>query len=259
MSRPKKQPPRSSRAEPTLATPPAASTAEVIRNLQSLQASLPDSDGVKSFNALYLSVTLAVNDQIAKSNGFADPDWIARLDICFANLYFAALTAAQTPRTGPAPAAWQPLFQNRATPGIAPVQFALAGMNSHINRDLVAALLTMFAADGKAPGLTSARFRDYHRINQILERVETRMRPALLVGTPLAEGGHLAPLEDVLAMWSVTAARQAAWDHSQALWELRALKPVQQASFAALDEMTGLAGNGLLIRVLPPASRQITR
>ena len=231
----------------------------MIRNLHALQTSLPDSDGVKAFNALYLSVTLAVNDQIAQANAFGDPDWIARLDVCFANLYFAALTAAQTPRTRPAPAAWQPLFQNRATPGIAPLQFALAGMNAHINRDLVAALLTMFAADGKSPGLTSARFRDYHRINQILERVETRMRPALLVGTPLAEGGHFAPLEDVLAMWSVTAARQAAWDHSQALWELRALKPVQQASFDALDGLTGLASNGLLIRVLPPSPKLITR
>jgi hypothetical protein len=219
--------------------------------MQAIEAALPDSDGVKWFNQLYLSVTLAVKAQIAKVNVFEDSDWIERLDVCFANLYFSAISAAQQRRVNSVAAAWQPLFQNRTTPGIARVQFALAGMNAHINRDLVAALLTMFDSDGKAPGINSARFRDFNRVNRILQSVETQMRPALLTGTPLANGGHFAPLEDILAMWSVTAARQAAWDHGQALWRLRAAKPVQRASFDALDGLTELASNGLLIRVLP--------
>ncbi len=218
--------------------------------MRAIQAALPNSDGVNCFNELYLSVTLAVTAQLAKAWAFEDPAWMERLDICFANLYFAALARAQKQGVGAAPAAWQPLLQSRATAGIARIQFALAGMNAHINRDLVAALLAMYAADGKAPGLNSARFRDYNRVNQILERVETQKRPALLAGTPLAKGGHFAPLEDVLAMWSVTAARQAAWDHSQALWRLRMARPLQRASFDALDGLTEVAGKGLLVRVL---------
>ncbi len=251
MSRLKKSSFLNSSSKKILLTPPAASTAEVVQRMQAIQAALPAADGVNCFNSLYLSVTLAVKARIAQPKAFEDPDWIERLDVGFANLYFAALAATQEPGVGTAPAAWQPLFQNRSTPGIAPIQFALAGMNAHINRDLVSALLTMYATDEKAPDLTSARFRDYNRVNQILEQVETRMRPALLAGTPLAKGGHFAALEDVLAMWSVTAARQAAWDHSQALWQLRAAKAVQRASFDALDGLTGLASNGLLIRVLP--------
>ncbi len=218
--------------------------------MQAIQATLPGSDGVKCFNELYLAVTLAVTAEIAKSRAFEDTDWMERLDICFANLYFAALALAQKQGVGAAPSAWQPLFQNRATAGIARIQFALAGMNAHINRDLVAALLEMFTVDGKAPGLNSARFRDFNRVNQILERVETQMRPALLAGTPLAKGGNFAPLEDIMAMWSVTAARQAAWNHSQALWPLRMAKPLQRASFGSLDGLTEVAGKGLLVRVL---------
>lgn len=251
MSRTKKQFPISSSSKEITFTTPAASTAEVVQKMQAIQTVLPDSDGLKWFNFLYLSVTLAVRAQIARPKAFEDAGWIERLDVCFANLYFAALSAAQEQGVVAAPAAWQPLLQNRTTPGIAPIQFALAGMNAHINRDLVEALLTVYSSDGKAPGISSARFRDFNRVNQILEKVEIQMRPALLAGTPLANDGHFAPLEDVLAMWSVTAARQAAWDHSQALWQLRTVRPVQRASFDALDGLTELASNGLLIRVLP--------
>jgi len=219
--------------------------------MQAIHAALPDSDGLKWFNFLYLSVTLAVKAQIAVPKAFEDSDWIEHLDIGFANYYFAALATAQQSGIKAAPAAWQPLLENRTQQGIARIQFALAGMNAHINRDLVAALLAQFNAEKKAPGLLSARFRDYNRINQILEQTETQLRSALLIGTPLAAGGHLAPLENMLAMWSVKAARQAAWDHSQALWQLRSIKAVQQASFDALDGLTELAGNGLLTRVLP--------
>ena len=39
------------------------------------------------------------------------------------------------------PTAWQPLFERRADPGIEPIQFALAGMNAHINHDLPLAVV----------------------------------------------------------------------------------------------------------------------
>ncbi len=124
-------------------------------------------------------------------------------------------------------------------------------MNAHINRDLVFALLTMYTADGQAPSNNSVRFQDYTRVNQLLMQVEGQLRATLLVGTPLENGGAFAPLEDIVANWSVEDARQAAWDHSQAFWNLRALPPIQTASLDALDGLTELASSGLLIRVLP--------
>ena len=238
---------------PNLLTPaPAQTIADVIQNMQDIQASLPDSDGLKWFNYLYLAVTQAVQSQV-EAGGllFSDPAWINRLDVVFANLYFAAVTAAQQGEAGAVPRAWWPLFSNRLTPKIARIQFALAGMNAHINRDLVAALLAVYAADGKAPDNSSANLQDFKNVNQLLAQVEGQVRATLLVGTPLEQGGAFTPLEDIVAMWSVGEARQAAWNHSQSLWSVRGLPDIQAASFDALDGLTGLASSGLLVRVLP--------
>jgi len=206
---------------------PVQTVDEAIRTMERLDAGLPESDGLKWFNFLYLSVTRAIQ---ARLNGdamfFSDPVWINRLDVVFANLYFAAVSAAQDdPNT--LPHAWRPLFGNRSKPGIARIQYALAGMNAHINRDLVVALLTIYGQDSEAPDRTSARFQDYRRVNDVLLQVESQTRNILLVGTPLASDAPFAPLEDIIAMWSVRAARDAAWDHSQSLWRLRSVESIR--------------------------------
>lgn len=109
----------------------------------------------------------------------------------------------------------------------------------------------MYAADGKAPDNSSANLQDFKNVNQLLAQVEGQVRATLLVGTPLEQGGAFTPLEDIVAMWSVGEARQAAWNHSQSLWSVRGLPDIQAASFDALDGLTGLASSGLLVRVLP--------
>jgi hypothetical protein len=165
-------------------------------------------------------VTQAVENQLAGGAlFFGDRAWIDRLDVAFANLYFSAISAATQNGVGAAPRAWRPLLSNRLTAKIARIQFALAGMNAHINRDLVFTLLTMYTADGQAPDNNSVHFLDFTKVNQLLTQVEGEVRATLLVGTPLENGGAFAPLEDIVAMWSVGDARQAAWDHSQAFLE----------------------------------------
>jgi hypothetical protein len=237
-------------ANPLIPTP-AGSIADVIQKMQDIDAALPDSDGLKWFNYLYLAVTLEVQRQVAAGALlFCDPAWIDRLDVVFANLYFDAVATATQQGTNAIPDAWRPLFGNRTAPGRARIQFALAGMNAHINRDLVVALLSMYQADGVAPDRFSARFQDYTGANQLLQQVELQARPTLLVGTPLENGGVFQPLEDLIANWSVADARQAAWDHSQAFWAIRSLPDIQAASLNALDGLTELAGNGLMIQVL---------
>jgi len=57
------------------------------------------------------------------------------------------------------------------------------------------------------------------------------------------------PLDDVLAMWSIQAARDAAWTHAEVLWNLRDLPDLQKDFLATLDEFTGFAGRGLLTHV----------
>jgi uncharacterized protein DUF5995 len=233
--------------EPT----PASSVAEVIQRLQAIDAALPESDGLKWFNYLYLAATRAVDAQIAVRGGFADPPWIARLDVVFANLYFDAVRTADSAGPDSAPEAWRPLFKNRTRPGVARVQFALAGMTAHINRDLVFALLDMYQADAAAPDAASVRHADFTRINQILEVVEKSTKPVLLVGTPRESGGHLARLESLIVMWSVKDARQGAWRRSQEYWRLRGFPSMQRDALDALDRTTQLAGDALLVPVLP--------
>ena len=70
------------------------------------------------------------------------------------------------------PRAWAPLFEARAKPRIAPIQFALAGMNAHINHDLCLALVATCKELGLGLDLGSPQHRDYLKVNAILERVE---------------------------------------------------------------------------------------
>ncbi len=66
------------------------SVAEVLAMMQNIEAICADGDGLKWFNWLYLQVTTAVEARIA-AGGFADPAWLAELDVQFARFYFGAL------------------------------------------------------------------------------------------------------------------------------------------------------------------------
>lgn len=60
--------------------------------------------------------------------------------------------------------------------------------------------------------------------------------------------GSLGPLDDVIAMWNVAKAREAAWANSAALWHLNGVPPVRTAFVDTLDASVGLASRGLLVR-----------
>ena len=62
----------------------------VISLLGAIDGVLPSDDGLKWFNWLYLMVTRAVKDN-PPAGGFNDPQWVTRLDVVFAELYFAAV------------------------------------------------------------------------------------------------------------------------------------------------------------------------
>ena len=117
--------------------------------MEAIAAALPAADGLACFNRMYLDVTRQVNSQLGQGF-FADPAFMTQLDVAFANLYFAAAGAAGTPAA--APLAWRPLIEQRAVAGIEPVQFALAGMNAHINHDLPIAMVSTCSALATAPG-----------------------------------------------------------------------------------------------------------
>ena len=69
---------------------------------------------------------------------FENQAFIERLDILFAQFYFEAYDAAAAQAW--VSKAWEPLFERRAEHRLA-LQFAIAGMNAHINNDLAHALV----------------------------------------------------------------------------------------------------------------------
>ncbi len=240
--------------DPTLLAAVATSpqtVADVVRILESIQAVCVDGDGLKWFNGLYLQVTQAVQARASLegtgSAGFADPAWIAALDVRFASFYLTAvknaLSGAETP------GCWQAMFAVRNQPAIARIQFALAGMNAHINHDLPQAVTDTCRATGDPPQHGSAHYDDFTALNAILDNLIDAAKTTLhvrLLGDALPPVSHL---EDTLAAWSVSAAREAAWNNAEVLWSLAAAPLVSGTFLDTLDGLTAVASKTLLVAV----------
>src|SRR4051794_3251781 len=160
--------------------PSPSSIDEVVARMEEIAAPLPRADGVACFTRLYLDVTRGVNERVA-AVGFQEPRFMERLDVLFAQLFFDAL-AATLRDPARAPRAWLPLFEARSRRGIAPVQFAFAGMNAHINRDLPVALVSACCEAGVVLDEGSPQHADFIRINELLATVEARVKEQYLTG-----------------------------------------------------------------------------
>jgi hypothetical protein len=242
-----------------LAGAPVATIDEAIAIMQAIDRALPDADGVKWFNRLYLRVTVSVGAAVRAAH-FSDPGFLAKLDVVFANLYFSALTAGLAD-VAAAPSAWQPLLLARHNPGIARLQFALAGINAHINRDLPNGIVESFAALGGDPISDRPRKADFDRVNDLLEQVEQEVKSEFSVGAIEVIDRVGGTLDDALAFWKIRKARSAAWTNAQVLWALRGTPLLRDEFFSRLDGLVGVSGRGLLLPVratlLPADGAQI--
>jgi hypothetical protein len=223
---------------------PVSSIDDVLSIMTAIDSRLPDSDGVKWFNRLYLQVTRSVK-QAVNPPVFRDARFMSELDVVFANLYFAAIAAGDVDPSR-APSAWRPLLRARRNCGIARLQFALAGMNAHINRDLPQGIVRVFEALGGDPTSDDARRQDFDSVNELLERVEGEVKADFSVGVIGVADVAAGHVDDVTAMWNVRVARKAAWTNAEVLWTLRRTPHIRRAFFDTLDRSTGLAGRGLL-------------
>jgi hypothetical protein len=141
--------------------------------MRAIEAALPRDDGVAYFNRLYMHTTEEVVRSI-EGTRFEHDEFMTRLDVVFANLYFEAFVADQ--RGDRVPPAWVPLFAYRERPKTLAVQFALAGMNAHINHDLTIAVVEVCRELALEPDEGGAPYRDYDRINEVLEELQDRIR-----------------------------------------------------------------------------------
>jgi len=216
---------------------------DVVDVMTAIDAILPSNDGLKWFNWLYRTVTVAVQSN-PPAGGFNNPQWLTRLDVIFAEFYFAAivnfLQGRDTPRS------WRALFDARHTGGIDRIQFALAGMNAHINHDLSLALLQTNAELNLAPVKGGPEHRDFESVNDILEGVIPQTLAVLAEGSIIGEiAQDTGKVGQLLAIWNVRQARDLAWDFAD---HLKPMGPLRRSlALLAQDKLTGVIGRSLLL------------
>lgn len=215
---------------------------DVLARLNAIEKALPPEDGVAVFNSVYLDMTLLVGARV-KDSFFADPDFIARLGVVFAGLYLEAVDAAGT--AAPLPKAWAPLVTERAVPGILPIQFALAGINAHINHDLALAVVQTCTERRLDPNEGTVH-QDYERVNDLIAQIEAKIRRSFLSEVGKEVDDRIAPVVHLVSAWSIEKARDAAWVTMETIWALRRVERLQRDYLATLARTVGLTGRTLL-------------
>src|SRR5215510_2808546 len=195
---------------------PVSTIDGVLSVMTAIDSALPDFDGLKWFNRLYLHVTTSVRHAVG-GTAFHDARFMTELDVVFGNLYFAAVAAGESDPDR-APQAWRPLLRARMMPRIARLQFALAGMNAHINRDLPLGIVQVFEALGGDPTSDVVRRQDFDSVNALLDRVEDEVKGDFSVGLIAAVDELGGRADDLFAMFKVREARAAAWTNAEVLW-----------------------------------------
>ena len=228
-----------------LQTPPA-SIADVLATMGAVDSLTVNGDGLKWFNWLYFQVTQGVEARVA-SGGFSDAVFLSELDVQFAQLYFNALRNFLS--NAALPDCWQTLFTQRNQTALTRIQFALAGINAHINHDLPIALVSTCQLQALSPQHGTTQYTDYTSLNTTLDSLIEAAKQALnvrLLGDALPD---LSQLENTIAAWSVSAAREAAWNNAELLWHLRGETLLSTSFLDSLDGLTALVGKGLLIPI----------
>jgi Family of unknown function (DUF5995) len=218
---------------------------DVINVMQGLDNICQNNDGLKWFNLLYLGVTEGVRNS-PPAEGWENPKYVERLAVIFAGLYFSAIASWQRDHDSVV-RSWIPLFRSRERRGIARIQFALAGMNAHINHDLPIALVQTSEEQDIVPRRGSPEHRDFERVNTILEAVTEQVKQFLATGIVGEIDQDLGRHDDMVALWSVRKARETAYTNGEILWQLRAAPTLNDAFLRNLDRLVGLSSRGLLI------------
>lgn len=213
---------------------------DVLDRLEEIDNSLPNNDGVKWFTRLYKLVTERIAQE--PKNTWESPQWLERLDVIFAGLFFEALDNFATGEE--IPSSWAALFESRTKKNVDRIQFALAGMNAHINRDLYFALEQVNEEFGITPDSAESVHSDYLKVNDILEAVFPDALAFLHTGTLGSAAEYSGIIGELLGMWTVRKARDSAWGW----WEYHYGKSEAEkwAANVLNDGLTGGFGRALL-------------
>ena len=214
----------------------------VCERMRQIALPMAPGDGLGAFNGMYLQVTDLVRDRISQGY-FGSAEFMTRLDIVFAGMYLDAVGA-----TSPS-SAWAPVFEARHQSGRLPIQFALAGMNAHINHDLPIALVAACRQLGLGPD-SAGVYDDYQKVTDLLATAQEKVRQSFLDGIALdVDRDFAGPVANLVGAWSIGRARDAAWVNAGVLWRLDGVEPLCQNFLITLSSSVGLAGRVLLTPV----------
>ena len=212
--------------EAVLRAPLPGRVDDVVERLRAIEEALPERDGVRAFTALYRAVTEAVDERVRSREPSRMPRFTRWLDVVFANLYLAR--PAQRTCSGRSRAAARvggAVRGARASAASPPIQFALAGMNAHINRDLPLALVETCrraSTSRSTHGCAAARATS-GAIDPLLGRDggagQGGASPRALVGWADEALGELD--ERRSRCGTSRRARAAAWVNAETLWAIR--------------------------------------
>ena len=215
----------------------------VIDRLREIDDELSPDDGVAVFNRMYLTVTERIGAMLDGSSvpsPFTDDELMAELDVRFAGLWLHAYDGAAAGHR--IPSAWEPLFEARSG-GRLPVQYALAGMNAHIEHDLPIAVVRTCQSRGLQPDQLHA---DYEAINDVLARCEAEIRRGFLDEVGQAVDDRVGPVVHLVSAWSIDKARDLSWVTAETIWALRSTDFLLGRFLSALSSTVGMSSRALL-------------
>jgi hypothetical protein len=198
---------------------PYLSLDEALRSLQAIEGVLrAEHDRRAVFATAYSVITDAIRERV-RAGWFGDNAWAERYAVAFANLYREALAAYEAGATETLPKSWRFSFDtSRSGRGLL-IQDLVLGVNAHVNHDLALALQLV----GIDPD-RQARYADHTLVNAVLAAATDRLQDqvcelyAPILGLLDLAGGRL---DETLASFSVTKARESAWRIAVALANAR--------------------------------------
>jgi hypothetical protein len=192
---------------------------EAIDQMKAIDALLPTSDGLACFNRMYLQMTLGIQKEVNSGTYYGDSKFMRHLDVVFANMYFDAIERYRSAKKV-APYCWHILLSKRDDPHVYGVQFAMAGMSSHIAHDLPVSLVRA-CEEHDVPLNHGSHHHDYLKVNKLIDHLE---KPVLKSFLPPNDPNFDRDFADVTAGpfdFTISSSRDLAWDNGTALWEIR--------------------------------------
>jgi hypothetical protein len=176
-------------------------------------------DGRAIFLECYLRMTRAVLERI-DDHGFDDPVWVAGLLDRFADYYFDSIDGGPTHR--PIPEPWVLAHAAAVGGGAHPFQLLIAGVNAHINYDLVATVVDVLDDEWRDldPAGRDVRRHDYDAINDVIAATADLVQEHVLVRRVPWMGvadWALGRWDERAAIKLLTIWRTQVWRHSMEL------------------------------------------